>query len=101
MREIVARLVKEDVAEAAAENHTQCRPEEKVVERLTLYENRRSPGERQAVMPANDEARDIGQRVPADRKRPKLDKNWIDCGVRDAKHAFSILAGAAIGNLTW
>ena len=73
-----ARIVEQHIAGAAADDDADGDPEDEVVE--LRQRDRRRPAHRSFVLdqragvdPAQHDAADIGQRIPADRDRPDLD----------------------------
>src|SRR5260221_12636606 len=76
--EIVVRLVEEDVAEPPAEDDTERRPYEEIVDRFRRHETRRALGQHEAPAPADDQPGDIGEGIPADDERAELDQHRID-----------------------
>ena len=79
------QVVDEHVADAAADDDAERAPDDEVVDVRRLH---RSPGrspeprigdQALGVPPAEEDADDIGERVPADGKRADLDQHRIDC----------------------
>jgi hypothetical protein len=67
--EVVARLVEQDIADAAAEHDGERRPYQEIVDIIAPHPARRAVGQCQAIPPAEQQAGDIGQRIPANRER--------------------------------
>src|SRR5215469_6038807 len=63
--EVISRVVEQHVADAAAEDDAERRPDEKIVDILGAHEVWRPPDEGQAVAPTDHQPDDIGKRVPA------------------------------------
>src|SRR3546814_186273 len=78
--EIEARLVEQDEAEPAAEDHAERRPDEEVVELLRPDQAGRPFGEPQAIAPAEQQPGDIGKRVPPDRERADRNGDGVEIG---------------------
>ena len=83
MGEVIARIVEQHVAEPAADDHAEGAIDEKVVDALAARPLGAAPiafvGHDPAdERPAEHQARDIGERVPADGQRPPLHENGID-----------------------
>src|SRR5690606_10347883 len=80
------RFVEEDVAEAAAEDDAERRPKQEIV--YLRHAERRAAGRPQAVAadqpdhpaPAEDEADNVGERVPAQRERADLGSEELKPG---------------------
>ena len=77
-------VVEQYAADPPTDQDSKGDPEHQIVD-LALIDRRFGPlpdlrvaHQRHAIAPADDDARDIGQRVPADRKRPELDQHRID-----------------------
>src|SRR5579875_2583494 len=80
MGEIIARLIEEHIADASPEDDAEGAPEHEVVHLRRghgLGRRRRDPPH---MPPAEENAGDIGERVPADRKRPDAEGNRIEIG---------------------
>ena len=81
MRQVVGGLVEQDVAEAPAEHDAERGPGQEIIHLHLGRDGRREPGEATHHPPADDEAHDIGERIPADGERPDLDQHRIKAGV--------------------
>src|SRR3546814_12188583 len=78
--EIEARLVEQDEAEPAAEDHAERRPDEEVVELLRPDQAGRPFGEPQAIAPDAQQPGDIGKRVPPERDRADRNGDGVEIG---------------------
>src|SRR5207245_5169456 len=79
------RLVEQDEADAAAEDDAQRRPYQEVVDVRLLDQQAGMAREVEAVAPAEDEADDVGQRVPADDEGAELEQHRVDCRERQGE----------------
>src|SRR5215471_10818950 len=78
MVDIVSWLVKENVSYTAPEDDPQRRPDEKVVHVLTGDHLRRPCRERETITPPDQQTDNIGERIPANRKRGEGDCDRIE-----------------------
>src|SRR6516164_6578106 len=90
MRGVVARLVKENLAEAAADDGRNHDVEDKVDETFRLRSRRGAPQagglhQRDGIGPAAQESHDIRQRIPADGEGAEADSDRIDRRERQDK----------------
>ena len=83
VRQIVIGAVDQDVAEPAAENHAERRPDDEVVDVPFLERRVRQAGQGDDIAPTQQQAGDIGQRVPTYREWSDLYENRIDGGIRE------------------
>src|SRR5260370_5267243 len=83
VQQVVAGLVEQHVADPAAEHHSERRPYQEIIDILALDALRWTIRESEAIAPADQEPDDIGERIPANRKRPDRDRHRIDRGKRD------------------
>ena len=83
VREVEARLVEQHVAQPAAQDDAQRRPQQEVVDLGRRHHLGRLLAQPADDLPADDQARDIGQRIPADGERPELDQHRVDLGIGD------------------
>ena len=74
------RIIEEDEPEAATEDNAERGPEEKVVEVAGLDATGRIFCEITAIAPAEHQAGNIGQGVPADLDRPQAEGRRIEVG---------------------
>ena len=84
--EIEARVVEQHIADTAAENDAERRPDEKIVDRLARDDLGRLGGYPQAIAPAQYQPDNIGQGIPADGDRADREQHRIDGGVGDGEH---------------
>ena len=78
MGEVVAGLVEQDVADPAAQDDAQRDIEEEVVDGLGRDLPARALHQPPHEPPAEHDAGDVGQRVPADRERADRDEHRVD-----------------------
>jgi hypothetical protein len=83
MGQEVARLIEEDVAQPSAQDDTERRPQEEVVDLGRRQEQGRFLADAAHDAPSDHQARDVGERVPADGERPELDQHRIDLRIGD------------------
>ena len=81
--EVEAGLVEQHVAQPAAQDDAQRRPQQEVVDLLRRQELGRLFADPPHDLPADDQSGDVGQRVPADGERPELDQHRVDLGIGD------------------
>ena len=99
------QVVEEDVADAAAEDDAEGAPDDEVVDVGRLHRRaRRSPeflvaDEALGVPPAEEDADDIGERVPAELEGPDGNQHRIDRGKGNGeqRHGALITAGRRLG----
>ena len=82
------QVVEQHVAGAAAEDDAERHPQHEVVEVGERDRRRSAPGplgfqDAARINPAEQDAADIGERIPADRKRPDRDRDRIEGRERD------------------
>lgn len=87
MGEEMGRLVERDVAEPAAEDDPERRPGDEIVDVAARGDVRRRVGQAQRQPPADDDARDIGERVPAQREGPDAEDLRLDGREGEREHA--------------
>ena len=84
VREIKARVVNQHVTEPTADDDAERDVNQEIVDRqrrrasLARPPKRLAPAQNAQIKPAENEAADIGQRIPAQRQRPKIDRDRID-----------------------
>ena len=88
MGDKMIEIVKQHIAGAAAQHHTEGGKQNHVVEQREAWRGPLSPqegllGQTHAEFPAEHQAADIGQRIPADHKRTDADQYGIDGGKGD------------------
>ena len=95
LREVEAGLVEQHVAQPAAQDDAQRRPQQEVVDLDRREQLGRLLADAAHDLPADDEARDIGQRIPADGEGPELDQHRVDLGIGDQEsvHWARVIAG--------
>lgn len=81
MRQIIVGPVEQRVAEPASQDHAKSRPDDEIIDVLFIEGGIRQARQGDDVAPAEQQSGDIGQCVPANRKRSELDQNRIDCGI--------------------
>src|SRR5215472_14351074 len=82
------KIVEQHITNTAAENNAERDPDDEVVEIGHGERGRAAPqllrrNNRARIIPAADNADDIGERVPAHRKRADRNQDWIDRGKRN------------------
>jgi hypothetical protein len=76
--EIFARLVEQDVAEAAAEDDAQCGVEDEIVGMAPRHRGAGLLQQLQQIPPAEDDPGEISEAVPAQRERAEMDQHRVD-----------------------
>ena len=76
--EIEVRPVEQDVADPPAEHDAERDVDQKVVELLRRHRPAGALHQPAQILPAEHQAEDVGERIPADRERPELDQDRID-----------------------
>ena len=95
--DVVRQVVEEDVADAAAGDDAERRPHHEIVEvdrrqRRAAGPHRRVGDQPLGVPPGEEDAGDVGERVPADRERADGDQHRIDGGEGQRQQASAIPA---------
>ena len=95
------RLVEQHIAQPAAQDDAERRPQQEVVDLVRRQDLGRLLADPAHDLPADDQARDIGQRIPADGERPELDQHRVDVGIgqeRGQLRLFPIVAARVIAS---
>ena len=88
MRGEIARVVEQHIADAPAEDDAERHPQHEVVEIADRHRRRPAPkllgpDDGAGVEPAQEDADDIGKRIPADGDGPEADEHRVEGGERD------------------
>ena len=89
----IARLVEQHIADAAAEHDAESSPGEEIVGLLDGGDGRGEAHQAAHDLPADDQADDVGQGVPADLQRPQVEQHRVE--VRE--HQYRQHAGPILG----
>src|SRR5438034_6815783 len=81
----IARIVKQHVADAPAQDNAERHPQHEIVIIADGHGYRRgpellTPDDRARIEPAQEYADDVGERIPADGDRPEANEHRVDCG---------------------
>jgi hypothetical protein len=106
--DILLEIVEQHVADAAAEDDAQRGPDKKVVDVDRPRDHRRLLGDPERIAPADDQAGDIGERIPAKREGPELpvadlegaaaEDFGVDGGERNDGHVRRVPSAVGIGS---
>jgi hypothetical protein len=93
--DVEAGLVEQHVAQPAAQDDAQGGPQQEVVDLDRREQLGRLFTDTPHDLPADDEARDVSQRIPADGEGPELDQHRVDLGIGDQEsiHWARVIAG--------
>src|SRR5438067_6009841 len=97
MAEIIGSIVEDDIADAAAQHDAQDRPADEIVEHGGRQRAQLLGRECARVAPAEEDAEDIGERIPADGKRSDLDQHRIDHRKGNGEEHGAVIGGHAAG----
>ena len=91
MGEEIVRLIKNHLAEASADDDADGEIKHQVGDALRARPRRIAPqpvvpDQGAHIEPAEGKAADIGKRIPADRKRPDMERHRIDDGIRNIRN---------------
>src|SRR3546814_8603684 len=83
---VPVEVVEEDVAQPAAQDDAEGRPQNEVAQVLDRHGGRPPPAEMCHIPPTEQNASDVGERVPANRQRSDLNGDRIDVRKRSEEH---------------
>ena len=83
---VIAEIVEQHVADAAAEHDAERDPDEEIIELCRVEHVRRPARHGEAITPSDQQPRNVCERVPPDREGPKLDQDGIDGGIGYDQH---------------